>query len=71
MTVLIVHNNPELFSEQIAGIVMFFTLVKLNEGFTIEKPNILRPSLKMTILQPLLTTSRPLDITSNGIILIF
>ena len=41
---------------------MIFTLVKLNEGLTIEKPNILRPSLKMTILQPLLTTSRPLDI---------
>ena len=27
---------------------MVFTLVKLNEGFKIEKPNILRPSLKMT-----------------------
>ena len=25
---------------------MVFTLVKLNEGITIEKPNILRPSLK-------------------------
>ena len=47
---------------------MFFTLLKLNEGFTIEKPNILRPSLKIKILQPLLTTSRPLDITSSGII---
>ena len=70
-TVLIVHNNPELFTEQIAGIVMVFTSVKLNGGFTIEKPNILRPSLKMTILQPLLTTSRPLDTTSSGIILIF
>ena len=48
-------------------------LVKLNGGFTIEKPNILRPSLKikMTILQPLLTTSRPLDTTSSGIIFIF
>ena len=45
--------------------------VKLNGGFMIEKPNILRPSLKMTILQPLLTTSRPLDTTSSGIILIF
>ena len=42
-----------------------FSLVKLNEGFTIEKPNILRPSQKMTILQPLLTTSKPLDITSK------
>ena len=54
-----------------AGIVMVFTLAKLNEDFTIEKPNIFRPSLKMAILQPLLTTSRPLDITSSGIILIF
>ena len=70
-TVLIVHNNPELFTEQIAGIVMVFTLVELNEGFAIEKPNILRLSLKMTILQPLLTTSRPLDIASSGVILIF
>ena len=70
-TVLIVHNNPELFTEQIAGIVMFFISVKLNGGFTIEKPKILRPSLKMTILQPLLTTSRPQDTTSSGIILIF
>ena len=42
-TVLIVHNNPELFTEQIVGIVMVFTSVKLNGGFTIEKPNILRP----------------------------
>ena len=56
----------EVFTEQIAGIVMVFILVKLNGGFTIEKPNILRPSLKMTILQPLLTTSRPLDTTSSG-----
>ena len=63
---LIVHNNPELFTEQIAGIVMVFTSVKLNDGFMIEKPNILRLSLKMTILQPLLTASRP-----SGIILIF
>ena len=50
---------------------MVFTSVKLNEGFTIEKPSILRPSLKVTILQPLLTTSRPLDITLSGINLIF
>ena len=70
-TVLIVHNNPELFTEQIAGIVMVFISVKVNGGFMIEKPNILRPSLKMTILQPLLTTSRPLDTTSSGISLIF
>ena len=27
---LIVHNNPELFAEQIAGIVMVFALVKVN-----------------------------------------
>ena len=33
----------ELFTEQIVGIVMVFTSVKLNGGFTIEKPNILRP----------------------------
>ena len=66
-----VNNSGLLFTEQIAGIVMVFTSVKLNGGFTIEKPNILRPSLKMTILQPLLTTSRPLDTTSSGIILIF
>ena len=31
------------------------------------KSNTLRPSLKMTILQPLLTTSKLLDITSSGI----
>ena len=35
-----------MFTEQIAGIVMVFTLVKLNKGFTIEKLNILRPLLK-------------------------
>ena len=34
-----VHNNPELFTQQIAGIVMVFTLVKLNDGFMIAKPN--------------------------------
>ena len=38
------------FSKVTIGIVMVFTSVKLNGGFTIEKPNILRPSLKMTIL---------------------
>ena len=64
--VLIVHNNLGLFTEQIAGIVIVFTSVKLKDGFTMEKPNILRSSLKMTILQPLLTTPRPLDITSRG-----
>ena len=42
LTVLIVHNNPELFIEEIAEIVMDFTLVRLNESFTIEKPNNLR-----------------------------
>ena len=46
---------------------MVFTLVKLNDGFLIGKP--LRRSLKITILQPLLTTSKPLDITSSGITL--
>ena len=45
---------------------MVFTSVKLNDGFTIEKPNILRTSLKMAILQPLLTTSRPLDTITNN-----
>ena len=35
---LIVHNNPELFAEQIAGIVIVFALVKLNQGFTIGEP---------------------------------
>ena len=29
---------------------MVFISVKLNGGFTIEKPNILRPSLKMTAI---------------------
>lgn len=48
-TALIVHTNPELFTKQIAGIVMAFTLVKLNNSFMIGKPNTLRPSLKMTI----------------------
>ena len=50
---------------------MVFTLVKLNDGFMIGKPNTLRPSLKVTVPQPLLTTSKPLDITSSGITLIF
>ena len=31
------YNNPELFTEQIAGIAMDFTLVKLNDGLTIGK----------------------------------
>ena len=66
-----IHNNPELFTDQIAGIVMVFTSVNLDDSFTIEKLNILGPSPKMTTLQPLLTTSRPRDITSSGIILIF
>ena len=48
-----------------------YILVKLNDAFTIGKLNTLRPSLKMTIPQPLLTTSKLLDITSNGITLIF
>ena len=37
-TALILHNNPELFTEQIAGIVMVSTLVKLDDGFMIGKP---------------------------------
>ena len=49
---------------------MVFTLVKLNDGFMVGKPNTLRPSLKMTIPQPLLTTAKPLDVTSSGITLI-
>ena len=48
-----------------------YILVKLNDAFTIGKLNTLRPWLKMTIPQPLLTTSKLLDITSNGITLIF
>ena len=36
-----------------------------------RKTDISMPSLKMIILQPLLTTSRPLDTTSSGISLIF
>ena len=70
-TALIVYSHPGLFTEQIAGIVMVFSLVKLNDGFMIGKPNTLRPSLKVTVPQPLLTTSKPLDITSSGITLIF
>ena len=50
---------------------MVFTLVKLNDGFMIGKPHTLGPSLKMTVPQPLLTTSKPLDITSSGITSIF
>ena len=50
---------------------MAFTLVKLSDGFMIGKPNTLRPSLQVAIPQPLLTTSKLLDITSNGITLIF
>ena len=38
--------NPELFTEQIAGIVMVFTLEKRNVSFMIGKPNALRPSPK-------------------------
>ena len=33
---LIVHNNPELFTEQLAWIITDFTLVKLNDSFIIE-----------------------------------
>ena len=43
----------------------------IKDGFMIGKPKTSRPSLKMTIPQPLLTTSKPLDITSRGITLIF
>ena len=43
----------------------------IKDGFMIGKPKTSRPSLKMTIPQPLLTTSKPLDITSSGITLIF
>ena len=39
-------QHPELFTEQIAGIVMDFISVKLNDGFMIVKRNILRPSLE-------------------------
>ena len=50
---------------------MVFNIGKLNDGFVIGKPDTLRPSLKMTMPQPLLTTSKPVDITSSGISLIF
>ena len=50
----------------IAGIAMVFTLPKLNNDFVIEKRNTLMPSLKMTIPQLLLTTSKSLDITSKS-----
>ena len=36
-TALIVHNNPELFTEQIAGIVIVLTLVKLNDAFKSDR----------------------------------
>ena len=36
---------------------MVFTPTKLNDGFMIGKPNTLRPSLKMTVAQPLLMGS--------------
>ena len=51
---------------------MVFTLVtELNYGFMVGKPNSLGSSLKMTIPQSLLTTSKPLDTVSSGITLIF
>ena len=45
--------------------VMDFTLVKLNDVFMIGEAHTLRPSLKMTVPQPLPTMSKPLDITSS------
>ena len=60
----------KLFIKPVVGIVKIFTLVKLNEGFMIEKLSISRPSLKMTTRQPLLAMPTPLDTTSSGIILI-
>ena len=56
---LIVYNKLEVFTEQIAGTVMVFILVKLNDSFTIKKRNTLRP---LSIPQSLLTTSKVLDI---------
>ena len=44
---LIVRNNPELFTEQIAGIVMVFYIGKTKQLLHEKKTNILRPSLKM------------------------
>ena len=49
-----------------AVIVMVLTLVKLNDGFMIGKPNTSTLLLKMTIPQPLPTMSKPLDITPSG-----
>ena len=40
--------------EQVAGIVMVFTLLGLSNGFMIGKQNTLRPSLKMTVPKPLI-----------------
>jgi len=50
---------------------MNFTLAKQNEGSMIGKQNILTLLLKGIFLQPLLNMSEPLDIISNGTILIF
>ena len=47
---------------------MVFKLVKLDDGFMIGKLHTLRPSLKMTLPYH---ASKPLDITSCGITLIF
>ena len=48
-----------------------FSFTDVNDGFMKEKTEHFKAFAKMTILQPLLTTSRPLDITSSGIILLF
>ena len=62
---LIVYNKLEVFTKQIAGTVMVFILVKLNESFTIKKRNTLRP---LSIPQSLLTTSKVLDIINFNLI---
>ena len=50
---------------------MVFTSVKLNDGFMIGRPNTFRPSFKMAAPQSLLTTPKPLGITSSGMTLTF
>ena len=65
-----IWNSPQFPAEFQNG-QLVFTLVTLNNSFMIRKLNTLRPSLKITIPQPLLIMSKPLDITSSGITLIF
>jgi len=58
-----------LFTEQIAGIAMVFILIKLNDGFTIGKTKHFKALAKNNNTSAI-AESRPLDITSSGIVLI-